>query len=161
GRLGCNSHVPRLSRSLLSVRQFVVGSPMPITVQCPTCSARVTAPDKLAGKTVRCPKCHEPFTLPVPDAGFEGIDDAEPEVAKPAGADQGFEVVDEVGTDRVSNRKRHRTAGSGSDRPVRSRDDRDDEGDDRSRFRNGRKGRTATLVTLAALGVCVVLAAGA
>jgi hypothetical protein len=72
---------------------------MPLTVECPSCSARITAPDKLAGKTARCPKCHEPFTLPAPDAGFEVVEDDEPVTATPRAkapvADPGFEVVED------------------------------------------------------------------
>jgi len=50
---------------------------MPITILCPGCSARITAPDKAAGRTVKCPKCQAPMTVPNPadDAGFEIVDE--------------------------------------------------------------------------------------
>jgi hypothetical protein len=72
---------------------------MPLTVLCPTCSARITAPDRLAGKTVKCPKCQTAFALPAADAGFEVVEDDEPVVAqvkpKPPASESGFEVVED------------------------------------------------------------------
>lgn len=40
---------------------------MPITIACPSCKARLQAPDNTAGKRVKCPKCQNP--IPVPAAG--------------------------------------------------------------------------------------------
>jgi hypothetical protein len=37
---------------------------MPIKLTCPTCSARVSAPDQAAGKTLNCPKCGEVIRVP-------------------------------------------------------------------------------------------------
>lgn len=37
---------------------------MSIAVLCPTCQARVSAPDSAAGKTVKCPKCKQPMVIP-------------------------------------------------------------------------------------------------
>ena len=37
---------------------------MPISVVCPTCAAKINAPDKAAGKHVKCPKCGEPLLVP-------------------------------------------------------------------------------------------------
>lgn len=37
---------------------------MPIIVSCPSCSARLTVPDRAAGKSVRCPKCQKPVAVP-------------------------------------------------------------------------------------------------
>ena len=39
---------------------------MPIAVLCPSCNARLNAPDASAGKTVKCPKCQAAIVLPVP-----------------------------------------------------------------------------------------------
>src|SRR5262245_16204542 len=83
---------------------------MPLAVACPSCSARVTAPDRLAGKTVKCPKCHVAFTLPTPDPGFEVIEDDEPVVAKPKvkppAADAGFTVVEDEEPERPKPKKK-------------------------------------------------------
>lgn len=60
---------------------------MPITIACPSCAARLTAPDQAAGKAVRCPKCQAPVPVPKPpaaDEGFEVVDDAPPAPPKPA-----------------------------------------------------------------------------
>jgi hypothetical protein len=56
---------------------------MPLTAACPSCASRVTAPDRLAGKTVKCPKCRTTFTLPAAEPGFEVVEDDEPVVARP------------------------------------------------------------------------------
>jgi len=40
---------------------------MPIAIACPSCKARLQAPDSAVGKRVKCPKCQTP--IPVPDAG--------------------------------------------------------------------------------------------
>lgn len=39
---------------------------MPITVECPACSAKLTAPDDKAGKGTRCPKCGNAILVPGP-----------------------------------------------------------------------------------------------
>ena len=37
---------------------------MSIHAVCPTCAAKINAPDKAAGKRVKCPKCGEPLVVP-------------------------------------------------------------------------------------------------
>ena len=39
-------------------------APMPIPVECPSCSARFRVKDEVAGKRAKCPKCGEPLTIP-------------------------------------------------------------------------------------------------
>ncbi len=79
------------------------------TVFCPTCASRITAPDRLAGKTVKCPKCQTAFVLPTPDTGFEVIEDDEPVVAKPKVKppipDPGFTVVEDDLPERPKPKK--------------------------------------------------------
>jgi hypothetical protein len=36
---------------------------MPISVVCPSCSAKIKAPDAAAGKRLPCPKCKQPFVV--------------------------------------------------------------------------------------------------
>jgi hypothetical protein len=63
---------------------------MSISVVCPKCSAKLTAPDSAAGKKVKCPKCQT--TTPVPrllpeEPAFEVVDEpqpAEPPPPKPS-----------------------------------------------------------------------------
>jgi hypothetical protein len=55
---------------------------MPISVQCPACQAKLSAPDTAAGKRVKCPKCQGAIAIPgvsIPVA-------AAPLAAKPAPA---------------------------------------------------------------------------
>src|SRR5262245_11675410 len=60
---------------------------MPISVVCPSCSAKLGAPDAAAGKKVKCPKCQGSIVVPAPKAkpDFEVVEDepAPPE-KKPA-----------------------------------------------------------------------------
>ncbi len=39
---------------------------MPIAVQCPSCGAKLNAPDKASGKRLPCPKCKKPLTVSAP-----------------------------------------------------------------------------------------------
>jgi hypothetical protein len=130
---------------------------MPITVECPSCSARITAPDKLAGKTARCPKCHEPFTLPAPDAGFEVVDDDDPVVAKPRPkmpvADPGFEVVEDEEPVVAKPRKKPRP-------PIVVDDDDDDEDRAPRKRKKAKKGLSPVVLYGSIAGVLLVIAAG-
>jgi len=40
---------------------------MSIAIACPTCGAKLTAPDVTAGKVVKCPKCSASMTVPGTD----------------------------------------------------------------------------------------------
>jgi len=92
---------------------------MPITVVCPSCSTKMSAPDSAAGKHVKCPKagCGEIIEVPEPDA--------------PA-----FEVVD----DRQSRKKRRDADDEDvDDRPRRRRSSREDDQDEDERPARKRK----------------------
>ena len=39
-------------------------SPMPVTVTCPSCGARLKAPDNAAGKKLACSQCRGPIAVP-------------------------------------------------------------------------------------------------
>jgi hypothetical protein len=82
---------------------------MPLAVACPSCAARVTAPDRLAGKAVKCPKCQSTFTLLMPDPGYEVIEDDEPVVAKPKVKPPeppvGFSIVEDDEPERPKPKK--------------------------------------------------------
>jgi len=54
---------------------------VPISLACPTCGERITAPEATAGKSCKCPKCGATVAVPVavpPNAEFtaEFDDDA-------------------------------------------------------------------------------------
>ena len=53
-------------RSLRAVAQgaATVGATMPISVACPVCGAKSTAPDAAAGRLVKCPKCRAALKVP-------------------------------------------------------------------------------------------------
>jgi hypothetical protein len=81
---------------------------MPLTAACPSCAARLTAPDRLAGKTVKCPKCRTTFTLPTPEPGFEVVEDDEPVVARPKVKPpeaSGFTIVEDEIPERPKPKK--------------------------------------------------------
>ncbi len=100
---------------------------MPIAVICPSCDARLNAPDAAAGKTVKCPKCKASMTIPTPDAesdaGFETVD--EPVPPKKITAKKKSDVV--LDDDQPRSKKRRRD------------EDDDDEDDDRPRKKKGKK----------------------
>lgn len=52
---------------------------MPITVECPTCAAKLRAPDTAAGKRIKCPKCAG--IIPVPAAAVPPPREIEEQVA--------------------------------------------------------------------------------
>ena len=53
-------------------------------IHCPSCSARMKAPDTAIGKRIKCPKCDEAFLVEEPEAeeGFEVIEEAVPSKPK-------------------------------------------------------------------------------
>src|SRR5437870_3534086 len=76
---------------------------MPILVVCPSCSAKLRAPDAIAGRKIKCPKCGTRVVVPTPAResappptpakgwGFEAIEkevpaDATQGLAEPTGA---------------------------------------------------------------------------
>ncbi|MBP3953932.1 hypothetical protein J8F10_01270 [Gemmata sp. G18] len=52
---------------------------MPIPISCPSCEARIKAPDAAAGKVVRCPKCQGRIPVPATEPAFEVIDEPDDE----------------------------------------------------------------------------------
>jgi hypothetical protein len=81
---------------------------MPLTAACPSCTARLTAPDRLAGKTVKCPKCLTAIRLPAAEPGFEVVEDDEPVVARPKVKPpdaSGFTVVEDEEPERPKPKK--------------------------------------------------------
>lgn len=124
---------------------------MPIPVQCPDCSARLSAPDSAAGKRVKCPKCASPIAVPAP----------------------AFEVVDEPAEERAPKSRKpvvRAEPDGGDDRPrARKRREVEEDGDDRPRAKRGRAGAggkkrpvfalvaAAALVLVAGVGAAVWL----
>jgi predicted Zn finger-like uncharacterized protein len=53
-------------------------TPMPIPTSCPSCQARFSLADELAGKTVRCQRCQTTFSVPQPEALPEAVPVVEP-----------------------------------------------------------------------------------
>ena len=47
---------------------------MPVTVVCPSCSARIKAPDTAIGKTVKCPKCASTMMIGAPEPAPEVVE---------------------------------------------------------------------------------------
>jgi hypothetical protein len=117
----------------------------------------MTAPDKLAGKTVRCPKCAAAFTVPAPDAGFEVVEDDEPVVAKPRAkppaADPGFEIVEDEVPVMAKPRKKPRP-------PVVVDDDDDDEDRTPRKKKKAKKGLSPVLLYGSIVGVVLLLGVG-
>jgi hypothetical protein len=64
---------------------------MPIAVHCPSCDAKLNAPDAAAGKTVKCPKCKE--AMVIPDADEVAVEEAAPPKKSKARADDDKPVV--------------------------------------------------------------------
>jgi hypothetical protein len=122
---------------------------MPVAVACPACGAKMTAPDRFAGKKVKCPKCGDPVVVPDPaaDAGFEVVEDGVPPKPKPKSRPQ---VVVDEDDDRPRKRK-----------PARDDDDYDDEEDDDDRPRRKTKaGKKSMLPLLIGGGGAAVLLLG-
>lgn len=74
---------------------------MPIAVVCPSCSARLNAPDAAAGKQVKCPKCKNAMIIPEPmaeAADFDVVDETplpKPPKPKPPARVKADVVVDD------------------------------------------------------------------
>jgi len=108
---------------------------MPIAIACPSCGARLTAPDAAAGKRVKCAKCQTVVPIPESDSGFEVVE--APPVARPA-------------RPAVPVRKPTAVVEEDDDKPLRPKtrskrpvDDEDDEGNDRPRRRRKAKARAS------------------
>jgi F0F1-type ATP synthase membrane subunit c/vacuolar-type H+-ATPase subunit K len=100
---------------------------MNVTVNCPSCSAKIKAPDTAIGKTVKCPKCLNPMIISAPTA-------PEPEIV---------EAVELVAPVEASSRPRRK-----------SRRDDDDGAEPRPRKKKSNKG---LIIGLSVGGVLVSL----
>jgi hypothetical protein len=103
---------------------------MPIAVICPSCSAKLNAPDIAAGKKVKCPRCQGLMIVPQPEPepmAFEVVDEepARPAAPTPARTKAPARVKADVELDDEDERPRKKT------RVVV--DDDDDDEDDRPR----------------------------
>src|SRR5260221_1017443 len=72
---------------------------MPIAVICPSCSARIQADEKLAGKKRRCPKCESSIQIPAKRSD----DSAEDQLPAPSNADAWLPVA-EAGDEPVEQK---------------------------------------------------------
>ena len=79
---------------------------MPLRIQCPECSARLTAPDSAAGQEIECPKCGGLLALPT----------AEPEADEPAPVRRKSRPRD--GEDETPRKKRSKPAAKSSKSPL-------------------------------------------
>lgn len=111
---------------------------MPIALACPSCASRITAPDRLAGKTVKCPKCGTAMSLPA--------------------AEPGFEVVEDVPAPERPVIKARPLPDDRPKRKLRREADDEDEGDDRP---GRRRKDNSTKLYLAIAAVVVVIVGGA
>jgi len=82
---------------------------MPFTVVCPSCSARIKAPDTAVGKTVKCPKCSNPMIISA------SAPEPTPEVVEPV------EVVESPEPEEVAPRRRQRPRRDDDDSESRPR----------------------------------------
>jgi uncharacterized Tic20 family protein len=117
---------------------------MPITIACPSCKARLQAPDNAAGKKVKCPKCGTP--IPVPAGGGSAPTPTRQPAAAPSKApvkkapqpDNDFNFDEEPAPKKTAPAKRPRDEDfdDEDDRPAKKaikkgRDDDYDDEDDR------------------------------
>jgi hypothetical protein len=78
---------------------------MPISIACPSCKARMTAPDKMAGRVSNCPKCRQALRVPtLPTA----VATAEPPAQAPPTASDPWDGIDQETEPR---RRRQRSDG--------------------------------------------------
>ena len=138
---------------------------MSIPVVCPSCSAKLNAPDNLAGKTVKCPKCQDPVRVtpagpppaPVPARRDQGED--RPREREPAPAP---DDADEPVRSRTRRPARDEDR-SRSRRPAPPDDEADDQEsdyDDRPRGRRTTKSRLPLLLVLVVVGFVALAGLG-
>jgi membrane-associated protease RseP (regulator of RpoE activity) len=108
---------------------------MPLVIACPSCKAKLKAPDNAVGKAVKCPSCGTAIAVRAP----AGAPDTAPTASRqPAGSkaprrpepNDDYEVVEE---DDRSHRSKGRPEPEEDDRPRKSARSRDDEGEDEDR----------------------------
>ena len=125
---------------------------MPITVLCPGCSTRLTAPDSAAGKNVKCPKCQVLMALPAAAPPPPPEEEPEFEVVEPPARQPPVKAREEDDDDdkptpiKMKREERNRDdEDDDDDRPSRRRrrddDDDDDDEDDRPWRKKWRKSR--------------------
>jgi hypothetical protein len=110
---------------------------MPLVIACPSCKAKLKAPDNAVGKAVKCPSCGTAIAVKAP----AGVPDNVPATSRQAAGSKAprrtepnddYEVVEE---DDRSQRSKGRSEPEEDDRPrksTRARDE-DDEPDDEDR----------------------------
>jgi len=134
---------------------------MPISVKCPSCGAKLNAPDQAAGKAVRCPKCQDSITVPKRSQGeFEAVEEA------PARTPARRPSHDDDDDDRPRQRPSARDEdGDDDDRPRNRRrvpEDDDEEEEDRPRRKKRKPEKSSMLpiVLITAVGLFVLVGAG-
>jgi hypothetical protein len=155
---------------------------MPIAVLCPTCSARLNAPDASAGKKVKCPKCRNPMIIPGPAAApvpppppprpAPAAPPPAPAPAPPAGAlpfdfdaaassgrKTGRRPPDPEALDLDDNEPPPARRGPGGRKPSRPRDE-DDEDDRPRRRQPARTGGPPLVLILVLVGVLGLFCVG-
>jgi hypothetical protein len=80
---------------------------MSITVACPSCGAKSSAPDNAAGRKVKCPKCQLVIPVPVDEAGAAEVHPVQSEEPRASSAPP---------------RSSYEPAGSHRDEPVKEGD---------------------------------------
>jgi len=102
---------------------------MTMTVSCPTCGARLKAPEDSAGKTVKCPKCGAGMVIPAaapppppvvtarPRPAPEPEDDQDDEPPRPSRRRSSRRRVTEEYEEDYDNRPVRRADESGTDAP--------------------------------------------
>jgi hypothetical protein len=128
---------------------------MPITVLCPSCSAKLNAPDAAAGKKVKCPRCQSLMVVPQPAAeplDFEVVEEESPRPSAPAAAAQPkrpTRVKADVYVDDDDERPRKRSRVA--------EDDSDDEDDDRPRKKKKKPAADNTMLIRNIVGGVVLV----
>jgi hypothetical protein len=143
---------------------------MPISVLCPSCSAKINAPDAAAGKKVKCPRPGCGAIIAVPQAispDFEVLEDQPP--AKPTPKKVVTVIVEDVPTpkkrikqdieveeeeERPKSKRRRDDDDQDEDRPRRSRGREEDEDED-DRPRRKKPKKSAGIPPLAIAGIAV------
>jgi uncharacterized Tic20 family protein len=108
---------------------------MPIVIACPSCKAKMKAPDAAAGKAVKCPGCGAALKVPAATAAVPAPAAARAPASRPAELDH----LDEIDSRDEEAPRRGRGRPQRDERlPEEREDDYDDQEEDRPR-RKGRK----------------------
>jgi hypothetical protein len=134
---------------------------MPFAIVCPSCDARLQAPDELAGKRVKCKKCGESFVV----RRAEDEDHRPARPAKAPGVAARPRREDEEDEDdaprRPAKAARSRDDDADEDRPRRPREnDNDDEPQPKKRRKKRKKKVGPPVALFVAIGVGAVVLIG-